>query len=564
MKKALFSLMMGAVLALSSCTPGPTPTAAPETLTPTLALPTATAVPPTPTPTPQGRTLLVTSAADSGPGTLRQAMQDAQSGDTITFDPSVFPPDAQVAISVTSGLPQIHQGNLTIDASNAGVILDGSQLARETWIPGLEIVSDGNTIRGLQVIHFTGTGLVVALHGKNNVIGGDRNSGMGPIGQGNLSSSNDFGIGVWDLASNNIVTGNLIGTDISGTQALGNHLNGVWVTGGANRNTIGPDNVIAYNSGPGIRVDSAETVRNTITQNKIHDNGSTGIYIDLLNFGNDELPVPVILDSNLQAGTLTGASCVNCMVEIFSDSGNEGAIYEGQTIADGKGVFIFNKGAPFIGPYLTAIATDMDGNSSEFSLTAGTVRSLILQRGNDLPMTIFKFKGSRELADNRIGMSSYSPDTPGPPNFNFRAEDIIASGIKRIDIALTENEPPIDWSFSETEFPPEYDRFIDVLIENGIAINHMLHFWDKAGHPGGEGLARPRFQTQEQIDDFLEYVRFVVDHFKGRADYYTIWSEPDNCGQEGLKCILPQDYIQLVRQVIPVIREGDPEAKIVS
>ena len=126
MKKALFSLMMGALLALSSCTPGPTPTDVPETLTPTLALPTATAVPPTPTPTPQGRTLLVTSTADSGPGTLRQVMQDAQPHDTITFDSAIFPPNAPVTISLSTGLPELSQGNLTIDASNAGVILDGS------------------------------------------------------------------------------------------------------------------------------------------------------------------------------------------------------------------------------------------------------------------------------------------------------------------------------------------------------------------------------------------------------------------------------------------------------
>src|SRR4030066_2330381 len=123
MKKAIFPLMMAVMLALSACTPRPAPTAAPEIPTQTLEQPTATTeaptrtlasptpiqLPATPTPAPQGRTLLVTSAADSGPGTLRQAMQDAQSGDTITFDPSVFPPDAQVAISVTSGLPQIHQ-----------------------------------------------------------------------------------------------------------------------------------------------------------------------------------------------------------------------------------------------------------------------------------------------------------------------------------------------------------------------------------------------------------------------------------------------------------------------
>lgn len=34
----------------------------------------------------------VTSAADTGPGTLRQAMLDMAAGDIITFDTAVFPP----------------------------------------------------------------------------------------------------------------------------------------------------------------------------------------------------------------------------------------------------------------------------------------------------------------------------------------------------------------------------------------------------------------------------------------------------------------------------------------
>ncbi|MBC8074437.1 MAG: hypothetical protein H7Y32_00040, partial [Chloroflexales bacterium] len=33
--------------------------------------------------------LVVTTTNDSGPGSLRQALTDASSGDTITFDPSV-------------------------------------------------------------------------------------------------------------------------------------------------------------------------------------------------------------------------------------------------------------------------------------------------------------------------------------------------------------------------------------------------------------------------------------------------------------------------------------------
>ena len=51
-----------------------------------------------------GEPLVVTSIADGGPGTLRQALQDAQNGDTITFDPSIFPPDAPASISLTHGV----------------------------------------------------------------------------------------------------------------------------------------------------------------------------------------------------------------------------------------------------------------------------------------------------------------------------------------------------------------------------------------------------------------------------------------------------------------------------
>ena len=83
-------------------------------------------------------TLVVTSPADSGPGTLRQALLDGQNGDIITFDPAVFSPSAPVSIAITSELPMMWQGNVTIDASDADAILDGGSLLGD-WKPGLQI-----------------------------------------------------------------------------------------------------------------------------------------------------------------------------------------------------------------------------------------------------------------------------------------------------------------------------------------------------------------------------------------------------------------------------------------
>ena len=56
---------------------------------------------------------------------------------------------------------------------------------------GLEVSSDGNSIGGLQIVHFSGAGILLA--GKHNTIGGDPSIAKGPIGQGSLSSSNNDG-----------------------------------------------------------------------------------------------------------------------------------------------------------------------------------------------------------------------------------------------------------------------------------------------------------------------------------------------------------------------------------
>jgi hypothetical protein len=507
--------------------------------------------------------MIVTSTSDSGPGTLRQALLDAQPYDTITFNPAVFSPDAPATIAVTSGLPQISQGYLTIDASDAGVILDGSQLPRNTWITGLDIVSDGNTIRGMQVVNFTGVGIVVAAHGRNNTIGGDRNTGAGPIGQGNLSSGNNFGIGLWAYAANNIVTGNLVGTDASGTGDLGNSGSGVWITEGGLDNVVGPDNIIAYNGRHGIEIESSETLGNSLTRNSIHDNDWAGIR--LWRGGNTDLGAPFISDFDLTGGSVSGTACANCTVEIFSDSGDEGAAYEGQTVADSGGIFSFNKGAAFTNPNVTLTTTDADGNTSGFSRPIGaTTAVLTLQEGNSLPGFALVDRPSAELADNRFGIS-YNGLWLDVRNNSLGSilDDIADLGLKRIDTALYEVEPPIDWSVSEYDIPPEFDQFINDLADNRVAVNFMLHYWDKAGHASGTELSTPRFQTDDQIQDYVDSVRFIVSHFKGRIQYYTIWSESDNCGWGGIKCIRPDDYINLARQTIPVIRQEDPQAKVV-
>ncbi|MBI2957239.1 MAG: hypothetical protein HYY32_00200, partial [Chloroflexi bacterium] len=222
-----------------------------------------------------GRTWTVTSNADSGPGTLRWALENGGNGDTVTFDPSAFPPRNPAVIKLLSYLPPLKQGGLTIDASNAGVIVDGSGTPPDAV--GLNIISDGNVIKGLQILNFPGPGVFIGgnFAAKGNVIGGDRARGSGPLGEGNLISGNGGGVGMFGPGTTgNRAIGNYIGTDVTGTSAKGNRYNGVSINGGASGNAIGGTipgerNVISGNGWAGVVINGEGTMGNRVVGNYI-------------------------------------------------------------------------------------------------------------------------------------------------------------------------------------------------------------------------------------------------------------------------------------------------------
>jgi hypothetical protein len=490
---------------------------------------------------PEGKTIIVTSLADSGPNTLRQALLTAQSGDKITFDPAVFQARMPTTIALISTLPPITQGHLTIDASKIGVILDGTNIQ---GIPanGLTITSDGNTIRGLQVIHFLNAGILL----DNN-------------------------------ARNNTITGNLIGTDTSGKKHLGNQFVGIAILGGASYNTIGPDNLIAFNLNGGIYVSGANSLYNSITRNNIYDNDGPGI--DLLDGGNMNLLHPYWLEFDPSTGTMSGWADTKGTVEIYSDAVDEGKFYEGQTTTDDKGNFTFNKGSSFAGRLLTATVTDTDGNTSRFStpiLTTSDTRNYVgLQEGNNSTKTRLISESSKELEYNRIGAIASDMLTMPGGNASQFLDELISHGIKRFKWSVNEVDatlnpdgtiPQINWNESEFDIPTVpggTDDFATGLVNNGIISTYVLTFWDKANHPNGWQTepGYSRFKTEEEVQRYLDYVRFIVDHFKGRVQYYELWNE--NGGGAPIHYIAVDDYINLARRTIPVIRQEDPETKIV-
>ena len=245
--------------------------------------------------------------------------------------------------------------NLISGNGNNGVSISGSGAMSNT-ISGNYI---GTDVNGTTDLGNSGCG--VSIHGdaRYNVIGGST------AGERNVISGNsDNGVSISGSgAMSNTISGNYIGTDASGTEAIGNVYDGVGIWDGAQGNVIGEGNVIAYNSANGVGVDGYTTLLNTITRNSIHSNTNKGI--ENSNGGNLELAPPIIQSAN--SNTVSGLAVPNSTVEVFSDNYEEGRLYEGKTTADSNGDFSFTKEGGLTGPYVTATATDAEGNTSEFS-----------------------------------------------------------------------------------------------------------------------------------------------------------------------------------------------------
>jgi hypothetical protein len=272
----------------------------------------------------------------------------------------------------------------SIDGNVIGLDSDGENSLQST-IVGSGISDDaehtiigqveGNTISGFNV--------GVAVSGTNTFF--HRNK-VGTDIEGLVAVPN--GLGFWAETANtllitedNVISGNLgAGVYVSGSTGVhieGNRI-GASADGSPLPNDIGISifnsamntvsnpanpNEIAYNAADGILVFGAAATGNLITGNSIHDNGGLGISNDA--GGNAELPPPVI--ENADADGANGTVCPNCVIEIFSDNGDEGRTYEGMTTPTAAGVWTFV--GELDGPSITATAWDVSTfNTSEFSI----------------------------------------------------------------------------------------------------------------------------------------------------------------------------------------------------
>jgi hypothetical protein len=390
----------------------------------------------------------------------------AASADTIVFDTSVFPPGSPQTITLGCGaLPLLDTGDDTVDGSAAGVIVEGQGTSE---FDCFDITSNNNTIKGLE-IHNCRNGVFIRQDVHDNTIGGSAEAAR------NVISGNSTGVRIGPGSDHNTVKNNYIGTNAAGDAPIPNDGHGVYIFGGAENNDVGGTgpgrgNVIAFNGGDGVRVEGYDVIGNTIRFNSIHSNGGQGIH--LVDGGNTELDSPTITGF----GSAMGTACPNCIIDVYCDDEDEGKVYQGSTTADGSGNWSFS-GTPE-GPNITATATDLDGNTSEFSApvavpeptptptpspTPEAIRTLVwgsgwqnaVWSGASTPEEAFACAAGNYAAAYRLvggGWERYFPDRPELSNMTdlvqYDAFLILVTGDVTCEMPVADSpgtERTLDW-----------------------------------------------------------------------------------------------------------------------
>ncbi len=311
-------------------------------------------------------------------------------------------------------------------------------------------------------------GMICYAAATNNLFGGTN------AGAANYVSGNYYGVCITDPGtSGNVVEGNFIGTDHTGTNGVGNYDN-VELQNNATGNFIGgvnagAGNVIAFASWAGVILYDAGTTNNSIRGNSIFNNVALGIHLvgtndiypyvttnhtGFLAGPNDLQNFPVITNaygyaaSTIISGALNSLANGTFSVDVYRSPSPDyytGGYGQGQSYVgtvsvttDGSGNATFaltDNTGNYAGQYFTATATAATGDTSEFSLAVLATNAPSAQ-----------FTGPYQLRTNGFAFALTLQT-----NFNYRIQ------------AATNLAAPITWSD----------------LTNFLATNSLFNFTDR-------------------------------------------------------------------------------------
>lgn len=371
-----------------------------------------------------GADFLVVNSNDAGPGSLRQAILDANAAggpNSIAFQIPGPPP---WVISPLTQLPTI-SGPMLMDGERQPGFdsinrIELSGASAGPGVDGLVITGPMCFIRGLVIRGFQpaflgsgGNGIVLQGGGESwlldNRIGTDR-TGTVAVGNGasgvlivgsssnrigtttggvrpNVISGNGDGIRIVGSSDSNQITGNLIGTDVTGTAALGNVGDGVVVLGGSSNwiYALALTQVISGNGGNGITIGGSATVT-AVAGNRIGTditgtidvgNGSHGV--EIAGASLNQIAAGNVISGNGASGVLLiNGATGNSITGNFIGTDVNGTAILGNSA---NGVIASAANGNFIGRADTDLGNVIAGNGTNgVQLSSGSSGNIV--RGN--------------------------------------------------------------------------------------------------------------------------------------------------------------------------------------
>jgi hypothetical protein len=363
-------------------------------------------------------TFTVLNTNDSGPGSLRQAILDANSNlnaggpDVIAFNIAGGGPQS---IALQSALPNITDPVVLDGTTEPGFnalspqpMIQLNGLYAGGGVAGLTLTGNNNVVRGLAIDRFNGPGILILGNGnqvQDNYVGLDLsgsvaegNGGIGiditngasnnliggsSAGQGNVVSANGSdGIQITGPSTGyNVVQGNFVGTNASGTAALGNALSGVAMFNDTGNNVVGgaaganlggrlagAGNLISGNASDGVflgNYGSGGAFNNQVQDNYIGTDVTGTIALGNLDVG---VKLQDGASNNLIGGTSAG------MGNVVAASSSDGIQITGSSTDDNvvQGNFVGTNvtGTAALGNGFAGVALF---NAAQYNLIGGTV-----------------------------------------------------------------------------------------------------------------------------------------------------------------------------------------------
>jgi predicted outer membrane repeat protein len=415
-------------------------------------------------------TITVTNGNDSGPGSLRQALAQANDGDTINFDPSV-----NIVTLTTAEL--VITKSITISASPQMVTVQRASQAPEFRIfhvmPGHSVEINGLTIFGGHITGDNGGGIlndfstltmahctvngnaIVSASSGNNFGGGIHNSGTMTLNQVIVNNNNTFFCGCGNGVSSGggisntgtmIIIAGTVQSNMGYWSAGGIYNTGmITITGSTilNNQTGNPGHFGAY--GGGIVNGGTMTIQDsTISGNRAVGGDFEGYGGGIYGNNNTITNSTITGNSAVRGGGVAGGG--NIAHTTFSNNSASqagGAIYLTSTLelgntilkAGASGVNIFNNGGSFITHGYNVCSDDGSGFLNGPGEQINTDPMLGPLQDNGGPTFTHALLPGSPATD--MGDPNFTP----PPFFDQRGPGFVRVFNGRIDVGSFEVQP---------------------------------------------------------------------------------------------------------------------------